>query len=247
MEFSIQGTFELPPLPAGVTRSSGLRLVLQQNAKNPDTFGASTTSLRYDDYVTMAKSWKMPLRAIECTNALSLLFWSSVENTGGNPHLRSGDSCKHNLPEIENQRSLSTIVLAQRDSKLQYDMGKLQYEMALASKRDFSAMKTIAILGIVFLPGTFIASILSTTFLDFQNPSGLRAAVSPSFWIYWVVTIPVTLIILVFWYLWERKRDERFVRERNEREKTEDLTSEIGSEEYDLQPLQRARPLADYE
>ncbi|KAF7959731.1 hypothetical protein EAE96_001341 [Botrytis aclada] len=151
------------------------------------------------------------------------------------------------LKRLENERSLSTIVLAQRDSKLQYDMGKLQYEMALASKRDSSAMKTIAILGILFLPGTFVASILSTTFFDFQNESGLRAAVSPSFWIYWAITVPVTLIILVFWYLWERKRDERFIRERNEREETEDLASEIDLDDYNLQPLQRARPLIDYE
>ncbi|TGO42759.1 hypothetical protein BHYA_0005g00240 [Botrytis hyacinthi] len=151
------------------------------------------------------------------------------------------------LQRLENQRSLastpyirkphpSTIVLAQRDSKLQYDMGKLQYEMALASKRDSSAMKTIAILGIVFLPGTFVA-----------NASNLSAAVSSSFWIYWVITVPVTLIILGLWYLWEKKRDGRFVRERNEREETEDLASEIDLEEYNLQPLQRARPLADYE
>ncbi|TGO13245.1 hypothetical protein BTUL_0073g00130 [Botrytis tulipae] len=108
--------------------------------------------------------------------------------------------------------------------------------MALASKRDSSAMKTIAILGILFLPGTFVA-----------NGSNLSTAVSPSFWIYWVITLPVTLIILVLWYLWEKKRDGRFVRERNEREETEDLTSEIDLEEYNLQPLQRARPLADYE
>ncbi|KAF7935536.1 hypothetical protein BELL_0096g00010 [Botrytis elliptica] len=401
---------------------------LQQNAKHPDTMGGNTISLRHEDYVTMIESWKLPLRAIECSNALSVLFWSSVEDIGGNPHLqiifRKGDVrkkgitrgwelilsheikagitrgfCKgtatteiveslqalracisdtshpmllpflilsekisygtelkqkrtrdwlrmleqavadhtghsrtpvtgqtlsldlisininrcyaetlwasplayirlieyfletmnlfkqyipltglkqfklmetHDklipalklyklkqqgvetyanttLKRLENERSLSTIVLAQRDSKLQYDMGKLQYEMALASKRDSSAMKTIAILGILFLPGTFVASILSTTFFDFQNASSLRAAVSPSFWIYWVITVPVTLIILVFWYLWERKRDGRFVKERNEREKTEDLALEIDLEEYNSQPLQRARPLAVYE
>ncbi|KAF7899536.1 hypothetical protein EAF00_003872 [Botryotinia globosa] len=119
--------------------------------------------------------------------------------------------------------------------------------MALASKRDSSAMKTIAMLGILFLPGTFVASILSTTFFDFQNESNLSTAVSPSFWIYWVITVPVKLIILVLWYLWEKKRDGSFVRERDEREETEELASEIDLEEYNSQPLQRARPLADYE
>lgn len=41
-------------------------------------------------------------------------------------------------------------LIAQRD-------GKLNYKIAVASKLDSSAMKTISILGIVFLPGTFIA------------------------------------------------------------------------------------------
>ncbi|TGO42758.1 hypothetical protein BHYA_0005g00230 [Botrytis hyacinthi] len=84
-----RGTFKPPPLPEGVTRLSGVRLVLQQNAKHPDTFGANTISLQHDDYVTMAESWKMPLGAIECSNALSVLFWSSIEDTGGNPHFRA--------------------------------------------------------------------------------------------------------------------------------------------------------------
>ncbi|TEY31810.1 hypothetical protein BOTCAL_0775g00040 [Botryotinia calthae] len=152
-----------------------------------------------------------------------------------------------------------TIVLAQRDSRLQYDMGKLQYEMALASKRDSSAMKTISILGIVFLPGIFVAvrsspyfrtkecllnsnpkSILSTTFFDFKNASSIRTSVAPSFWIYWVITIPVTLIILGLWYFWERKRDKTFVKEVDEKKESneEDFTSDMKKPtEHRLEPL----------
>ena len=48
-------------------------------------------------------------------------------------------------------------LIAQRESKLSFQMAGDQRKIALASKRDSSAMKTIAILGIVFLPGTFIA------------------------------------------------------------------------------------------
>ncbi|KAF7881863.1 uncharacterized protein EAF02_006551 [Botrytis sinoallii] len=128
------------------------------------------------------------------------------------------------LKRLENERSLSKIVLAQRDSKLQYDMGKLQYEMALASKRDSSAMKTIAILGILFLPGTFVAY---SGFSKLLNLLGYHN----SGYVDHFGTV----------------RDGRFVRERNEREETEDLASEIDLGEYSLQPLQRARPLADYE
>jgi hypothetical protein len=55
---------------------------------------------------------------------------------------------------------------------------KAMKELATESKKDSSAMKTIALLGIVFLPGTFIAvSFLEPLFLnvfgslnsDFEN------------------------------------------------------------------------------
>jgi Mg2+ and Co2+ transporter CorA len=46
---------------------------------------------------------------------------------------------------------------AQRDSILNLETAKVTKELAVASKRDSSAMKTIAVLTMVFLPGTFLA------------------------------------------------------------------------------------------
>lgn len=44
-----------------------------------------------------------------------------------------------------------------------------QRRLAHASKRDSTAMKTISLLGAVFLPGTFLASVFSMTFFDFAK------------------------------------------------------------------------------
>ncbi|KAI9649436.1 hypothetical protein NHQ30_002012 [Ciborinia camelliae] len=132
--------------------------------------------------------------------------------------------------------------------------------MALASKRDSSSMKTIAILGIVFLPGTFIAvrrfprpifpadgdskktlqSILSTTLFDFHDATTLASAVSPRFGIDWAITFPVTLFILSVWYLWERKRIRMNEEEENEKDEPRETLSLAFT-------LRRARPLRDDE
>jgi hypothetical protein len=82
-------------------------------------------------------------------------------------------------------------------------------------------MRTISILGVVFLPGTFVAvcsfpftspkrektrtdrrlqSILSTSFFDFKTSVG--EDISSKFWIYWAITIPLTLIVLAAWIYW---------------------------------------------
>lgn len=101
-------------------------------------------------------------------------------------------------------------------------MAAQQRRLAHASKRDSTAMKTLSLLGALFLPGTFLASLFSMTFFDFNvdgnnNSSDSTseggvvtggAQVSQYLWVYFVVTIPLTLAIVGSW-LWIDKRRER--------------------------------------
>jgi hypothetical protein len=52
-------------------------------------------------------------------------------------------------------------VIAQKESKLNFQMAGEQRKLAHASKRDSSTMKTISLLGSVFLPGAYLAVSLS--------------------------------------------------------------------------------------
>jgi hypothetical protein len=53
-------------------------------------------------------------------------------------------------------------------------------EIATETKRDSSAMKTIAVLTMVFLPGTFIA-VCTVSFLDFIEFGAYLIFISPGF------------------------------------------------------------------
>jgi len=66
-------------------------------------------------------------------------------------------------------------------------------------------MKTIAILTIVFLPGTFVASLFSTDMFDWNTENGSIPKVSKYIWIYWVVTVPLTLLVMITWAVWSKK------------------------------------------
>jgi hypothetical protein len=48
-------------------------------------------------------------------------------------------------------------IIAQKESKLNFQMAGEQRKLAHASKRDSSTMKTISLLGSVFLPGAYLA------------------------------------------------------------------------------------------
>ncbi|KAK6525993.1 hypothetical protein TWF281_011035 [Arthrobotrys megalospora] len=106
---------------------------------------------------------------------------------------------KANEARIRSEITLAFSTVAQRDSQVQAEIGH-------AAQADSSAMKAIAIVTMIFLPSTSVSAILSTSFFDFK-PQGDHT-VSNQFWIYWVVSIPLTVLVVAFWYVWDRRQPE---------------------------------------
>ncbi|KAH8602347.1 hypothetical protein B0O99DRAFT_606296 [Bisporella sp. PMI_857] len=61
----------------------------------------------------------------------------------------------------------------------------------------------IGFLGALFLPGTFLASVFSTSFFDFQAGSA-AGIISKKVWIYWAFTLPITIVLLALLAFWQR-------------------------------------------
>ncbi|KAI1111131.1 hypothetical protein F5Y14DRAFT_426352 [Nemania sp. NC0429] len=76
-------------------------------------------------------------------------------------------------------------------------------EIALQARRESISMFTLAIVTVIFLPSTFVASILGTNFFNFD---GTVFAVSSLWWILPVTSIPLTLVVLLLWYEWSKVR-----------------------------------------
>lgn len=91
---------------------------------------------------------------------------------------------------------------------------RLSARLAANSGRDSVSMKILAFITALFLPGTFIATLFSMSMFDWQH--GGDAAISASggsgdrnggllsdqFWIYWAVSVPLTMLTLVGWAVW---------------------------------------------
>lgn len=82
------GAFSPKPLPLGVTLTSGLRLLLQVDAKQKSTFAPSTISLPVDVYRDMVQSFSLSYRWIESSAAVGPLFWACYDQNEENPHLQ---------------------------------------------------------------------------------------------------------------------------------------------------------------
>ncbi|GJC95376.1 protein kinase [Colletotrichum higginsianum] len=140
------------------------------------------------------------------------------------------------LERLHIQRSALYNLLSQRESKIQFQMAGEQRRLAHASKRDSTAMKTISLLGAVFLPGTFLASVFSMTFFDFGN--GADPVISKELWVYFAITIPLTIVIVGGWIVFDRRREGKFASE------DADLEKNIEHMEADIMAMMRKRTMS---
>ncbi|EFX02552.1 hypothetical protein CMQ_5913 [Grosmannia clavigera kw1407] len=86
--------------------------------------------------------------------------------------------------------SIFSIGIA-RDSKL----------ISVSSQNDASSMKTIAIVTMLFLPGSFVASVFSMPVLDWSSHDA-QGIVGTRFGIFWAITIALTTLTFVVYALW---------------------------------------------
>lgn len=88
---------------------------------------------------------------------------------------------------MQNMANLAFQTVNQRDSA--------------AMRSDSEAMKVIAILTVVFLPVTAVATVSRSTFFSF-DPDTRTVLVANSFWVFWAVTVPLTLTVLSLYIFW---------------------------------------------
>ncbi|KAH8121027.1 hypothetical protein LI328DRAFT_172363 [Trichoderma asperelloides] len=80
-------------------------------------------------------------------------------------------------------------------------------ELAELARQDSAAMLTIAAVTLLFLPGTFIASILGTTIFNFADG---EMQVYKKWWIFPATVMPFTILVFVAWFAWlAQKRGKR--------------------------------------
>ncbi|KAI1765000.1 hypothetical protein GGR53DRAFT_530101 [Hypoxylon sp. FL1150] len=99
---------------------------------------------------------------------------------------------------IDKRAEAQSNVIAQESKKI-----------AEESKKDSSDMKVIAVMTMAFLPGTFFAALFAVPSLQSDHAT----VIQPNFWVYWVCTVPMTILVFGVWdvrnekrfYPWRRK------------------------------------------
>ncbi|KAI0019686.1 hypothetical protein F4780DRAFT_780180 [Xylariomycetidae sp. FL0641] len=104
----------------------------------------------------------------------------------------------------ERAGQLSNVLFAlvtHEDAVVNAKLASVSSRIAVQTKHDSSSMKTIAVVTMVFLPATFFATLFDLPSLDWASAQ----VVQDSFWIYLAFTIPTTFLVIVAWFLLNRR------------------------------------------
>jgi uncharacterized protein (DUF2267 family) len=135
--------------------------------------------------------------------------------------IRTSSSC-NDRPLLTYRKCNS--LMGQRDNALNKRISETSLAVSRFSRQDSAYMRTIAVVGLAFLPATFMAvcqsrlpygilhspwqTLFSTDFFNFQGEGQL---VSHWFWLYWAIVIPLTTAVYVGYYLsiYKQRRETR--------------------------------------
>ncbi|KAK8246550.1 hypothetical protein HDK90DRAFT_472159 [Phyllosticta capitalensis] len=95
--------------------------------------------------------------------------------------------------------------LSTYNSIIAYQNSQHNANIANASKRDSSSMKSLAILSVIFVPPSCISAIMSMPMFSFERGD---------FWIFWAYTVPITGVTLIIWSLYMFLIDRHHEKER---------------------------------
>lgn len=84
------------------------------------------------------------------------------------------------------------------------DQATINTNISRASQQESLSLKTLSLVTMLFLPGTFIATLFSMPIIGWDSKG------DGNFWVYWAIAVPLTLMTFAMWWIWtillERKR-----------------------------------------
>ncbi|KAL4737204.1 hypothetical protein BDV11DRAFT_216836 [Aspergillus similis] len=120
----------------------------------------------------------------------------------------AGKVTRRTMAQVEAEFQTVRLRLRSLDRRMQ-NVIALSFHLVTQEGNEFiqadsSTMATIAFVTLVFLPITTVSTVFGSQFFN-TAPDNNSIEVSKDFWIFWVVSIPLTLAVLLGWSLWQKK------------------------------------------
>ncbi|OAG41056.1 hypothetical protein AYO21_04669 [Fonsecaea monophora] len=114
---------------------------------------------------------------------------------------------------IDNNLSTCEYLQARTKDALDFIKGKISLRDNESNREDADSNKAMSFLQMVFLPATFVAAIVSMNFFDLTTSP---PRVSGYIWIFWLVSLGLTALVLIIYFFWRWKGKVKAADERRE-------------------------------
>ncbi|KAM7213680.1 hypothetical protein V8F06_010938 [Rhypophila decipiens] len=114
------------------------------------------------------------------------------------------DECKKMAQNLSLAMQTGWNQIARQDSMTSTKISQINTEIAWEAKREGAQMRSIAVLGMIYLPLSCVASVFSTSLFNW-NPTEGETVVSSYIWILAVLAVGMTLLTVLAWHLWTRR------------------------------------------
>jgi len=166
--------------------------------------------------VTSLKKYNETLRSSGCCKeALYVEIADELESYDVqlNGHLASVTLLEKRVQEILNLLGVALNLKSQATAvKINHNIWSLTKD----SVDDNATVRLVTIVTLLYLPASFVASILGMNLFAFQSADSSDFQISKQFWIFIVLTVPLTLITVGSWVVLARKRRKQRMEEREE-------------------------------
>ncbi|KAF5001109.1 hypothetical protein FGRMN_1303 [Fusarium graminum] len=113
-------------------------------------------------------------------------------------HIRQ---CNHITEGLRLATQLELNEIGHEDARINQEIARVNLKVARMTRIDSSLMRSIATLGMIFLPATFVSSFFSMDFFQWAEEDGKsHELVSSYFWVYIVVAVGLTVLTMSIFY-----------------------------------------------
>jgi len=78
-------------------------------------------------------------------------------------------------------------------------------KLTMSTVDDSATVRVVTLVTLIYLPFSFMASVFGMNFFRMNNSNNV--VISPEFWIYVVISIPITVVTMMCWRWWKWRQD----------------------------------------
>lgn len=98
------------------------------------------------------------------------------------------------------------VSIERQNQKLAMEANYNMLDLTQHTVGDSSTVRVVTLVTMIYLPPSFVATLLGTNLFNFDSSENGRFRISPQFWIFVAISVPLTMITVGVWLLINRRR-----------------------------------------